>query len=87
MLFELNFEELVGHFQMETAQRTYLKEKTKAEKKCMSRECHFSSSLSKTELSKGNPLSTDAHSPSINHMIQANSTQITSLLNLSTWVS
>lgn len=33
MLFELDFEELVGHFQMETAQRTYLKEKTKAEKK------------------------------------------------------
>ena len=33
MLFELDSEELVGHFQMETAQRTYLKEKTKAEKK------------------------------------------------------
>lgn len=33
MLFELNFKELVGHFQMETAQRTYLKEKTKTERK------------------------------------------------------
>ena len=41
MLFELDFEELVGHFQMETAQRTYLKEKTKAEKKMATKRMQF----------------------------------------------
>ena len=47
-LFELDFEGRVGHFQMETAQRTSLiGERAKAWKRYGWKECSFSSGLSK----------------------------------------